>query len=347
MNIEEVLETVELASVASDLFGQVANDAAPRLATKRRYHRLISAIHPDHVSFGDFARSAAATARLNELYGSWAAEADSMGNGPVYVGECGEYRLGGSVASGSVSELYGARNQFGASVVLKIPRSARANSLIGSERNALKDIGNSGECGSMSAYFPKFVDRITQSDPVTGEVRQINVLDDLSTGFITLADVHRAYPDGLDPRDWAWMHRRLLRALAAAHQAGWVHTAVTADNVLIHPVLHGVVLVGWSFATRPGDRPAAKISSHLDSYPPELEESVSPAWDVYMAHQLMSTMLGDRIPSRMKAFALGCMQPNPRLRPDAVDLLGEFDELLDLLYGERTFRAFTVPSTKG
>jgi len=58
-------------------------------------------------------------------------------------------------------------------------------------------------------------------------------------------------------------------------------------------------------------------------------------------------MLGEQTHERMKVFADGCMQDNPRLRPDAVDLLGEFDELLDLLYGQRTFRPFAVPSTKG
>ncbi len=66
-----------------------------------------------------------------------------------------------------------------------------------------------------------------------------------------------------------------------------------------------------------------------------------------MAHHLMLRMLGEQTHERMKVFADGCMQDNPRLRPDAVDLLGEFDELLDLLYGQRTFRPFAVPSTKG
>ncbi|OYD66822.1 hypothetical protein [Rhodococcus sp. OK302] len=343
--VTSTMEMIEAVRASSELFGCPTADFDTQRAARRRFHRMAAEVHPDRVDPAYEVRATAATARLNELFRTWKAEADTQEL--TYRGDSGTYTLGSHCGRGSIADLY--RTAGTQQVVVKIPRSPRANPLMEAERAALTDIASSaqGEGGWISAYFPQFVDRITQSDPVTGEVRQINVLNDLSTGFITLADVHRAYPDGLDPRDWAWMHRRLLRALAAAHQAGWVHTAVTADNVLIHPVLHGVVLVGWSFATRPGDRPAAKISSHLDSYPPELEESVSPAWDVYMAHQLMSTMLGDRIPSRMKAFALGCMQPNPRLRPDAVDLLGEFDELLDLLYGERTFRAFTVPSTKG
>ncbi|WP_277814091.1 hypothetical protein [Rhodococcus opacus] len=41
------------------------------------------------------------------------------------------------------------------------------------------------------------------------------------------------------------------------------------------------------------------------------------------------------------------MQPQPGLRPEAVDLLDEFDDLLDTHYGRRRFRPFTMPTTKG
>lgn len=335
------LETVETAKVSADVFGGVPSDLDSRRAAKRRFHRLASVIHPDRAKPEDRVRYSAATSRLNELYRSWSAEFESADSRPVYVGERGEYSLGGLVARGSVANLY----RSDAGVVLKIPRNPRANSMIEAERNVLTDIENSCEAGWAAPYFPRLIDRITHVD--AGARRQIDVLDDLTEGFVSLADVREAYPGGLDPRDWAWMHRRLLRALAAAHTTGWVHTAITAENVLIEPDRHGVVLVGWSFATRTGNRPVATIGSDRDSYPTEVGETASPAWDVYMAHRLMLRMLGEQAHERMKAFARGCLQDNPRLRPDAVDLLDEFDELLDLLYGRRTFRPFAVPSTKG
>lgn len=339
--ISTALEIVEAARVSADVFGGDSSDLDTRRAAKRRFHRLASAIHPDRAKPEDRVRYSAATSRLNELYRSWAAEFEPADSRPVYVGERGEYTLGGLVARGSVANLY----RSDAGVVLKIPRNPRANSMIEAERNVLTDIENSCEAGWAVSYFPRLIDQITHVG--SGTRRQIDVLDDLTEGFVSLAEVREAYPGGLDPRDWAWMHRRLLRALAAAHATGWVHTAITAENVLIEPDRHGVVLVGWSFATRTGSRPVATIGSDRDSYPPELGEGASPAWDVYMAHHLMLRMLGEQTHERMKAFADGCMQDNPRLRPDAVDLLGEFDELLDLLYGQRTFRPFAVPSTKG
>lgn len=335
--VKNELETVEAAVSSTELFGSATADLQLRRQAKRQFHCLVAAIHPDRAQASDVARCAAATTRLNELYRTWVMESEVAQSPATYVGENNEYVPGDVLARGSVATLYRAHDLSGASVVLKIPRTRRANLLMETERSALTDI-------SGAPYLPTLVDRISADDQASGEVRRINVLDDLSTGFVTLADVRRAYPNGLDPRDWAWVHRRLLRALAAAHQADWVHTAIVEENVLIQPELHGVVLVGWSFATRSGMRPAAKISSCRSAYPPESGEAASPGWDVYMAHRLMTTMLGGRIPTRMRAFALGCMQDNPRLRPDAVDLLGEFDELLELLYGERTFRAFAVPT---
>jgi len=46
-------------------------------------------------------------------------------------------------------------------------------------------------------------------------------------------------------------------------------------------------------------------------------------------------------------FAAGCTLPAPATRPhDAWRLLREFDELLELLFGPRRYRPFTMPTTR-
>jgi hypothetical protein len=159
---------------------------------------------------------------------------------------------------------------------------------------------------------------------------------------VTLKEVQNAYPHGLDGRDYAWMHRRLLKALAGAHQIGLVHGAVTAENVLVHPEQHGIVLVGWSFAVESGQRLLA--TSKTIAYPPEVAagEPVTAATDVHMAHTLMAGLLHTN-EHRQIAFAKGCLQEHPHRRPDAADLLGEYDDLLEELYGPRVFRPFALP----
>ncbi|WP_137725920.1 protein kinase family protein [Prescottella subtropica] len=335
---------VESATAPADLFGPPATDSAARRAARREFHRLSMLVHPDRVAPADAARAAAAFATVTELYRSWCGEPVAA---VTLTGTAGTYTLGGRHACGSVADLFRATDTDGTPVTVKIPRAVASNVLLDAERAALTDIAASAERGHdwLRAYFPTLVDRVTHVDAASGARRSVNVLDALADGFVTLADVRAAHPDGIDPRDWAWMHRRLLRAVAAAHRAGWVHTAITADNVLIHPDRHGVVLAGWSFATRPGDTPAARIGSQRQFYPPDT--AATPAWDVYMTHALMRHMLAGRAPTAMRRFVSGCMQDAPRRRPDAADLLTEFDDLLDRLYGRRRFRPFAFRTSKG
>ncbi|APA98140.1 hypothetical protein [Nocardia seriolae] len=333
----ETAETIRAARRPEDLFGSAATDSTSRQAARRKYHRLAALVHPDRVEAVDAGIASAAFARLSELYQRWL---DLDEAAFEVTGAHGRYPVGTLHASGSVTDVY----RSGSDRVVKIPRRAAANRLLAGERNALRDIATvADEHEWLRPYFPILIDTVDHLDTATGEHRTVNVLDALIDGFVTLEDVLSAYPDGLDPRDYAWMHRRLLRCLAGAQLAGWVHTAISPADVLVHPRLHGIVLAGWSFATRPG-APAAATLRSLD-YPPEIRAAVSPATDVFLAHRLMLTMLGDRAPAPMRAYATGCMQADPGLRPDAADLLGEFDDLLDRLYGKRRFRPFEL--TKG
>ena len=60
-----------------------------------------------------------------------------------------------------------------------------------------------------------------------GDQRHTNVLR-AEAGYVSLAEVLRAYPSGLAPADAAWMFNRMLTALGIAHSLGIVHGAVRA-----------------------------------------------------------------------------------------------------------------------
>jgi hypothetical protein len=140
------------------------------------------------------------------------------------------------------------------------------------------------------------------------------------------------------------MYRRLLRAVAGAHLAGVVHGAIVADNVLIQPDEHGVVLAGWSFAT-PVGRPLPALTKS-GQYPPEAlaGRPVDGKADIHQLHTLMLDLLAPTEDAQ-RAYARLCRQDNPRMRPTAAALLEEYDELIGRLYGPRHFRPFTVPTT--
>ncbi|GEE03740.1 hypothetical protein nbrc107696_41860 [Gordonia spumicola] len=323
MNTErrQAREAVEAAREATDLFGPVHGS---QRAGRREYRRLAALLHPD--GGGDVE----VFERLVALFDEWRSPAGAI------VGRRGTYTLGRIVGQGSVSVVYEATSDAGRPVAVKVPRSAASATFVERERAALRRLAQFTDDPAnawLAPYFPRLLD----TADVDGG-RPVNVVSahGRAQGFVDAAAVATA--DGLDGRDWAWIHRRLLRAVAGAHRIGLVHGAVVPENILIHPEGHGVVLAGWSFAAEPGQAPAGRIASRRDLYPPGAEPA-GPALDVYMLHATMAQMLasGER---RQRMFAAGCMQASPRMRPAAVDLLEEYDDLLEDLYGPRTFRRF-------
>lgn len=327
---QEALDRVERAGSATDLFGPV--DPARHRQARRLYRALAAVLHPDRVGPDD-TRAHAASAELTRLHDEWQRGASVE----LRTSRAG-YRLGALHAVGSVANVYRTDGPH----VAKVVRNPALNPLLHAEWDALDRLARfTDEHAWLRPYYPRLVDR---SDAVARGERAFTVLEALVDGFVTLADVRRAFPRGLDGRDWAWMHRRLLRAIAGAHRVGLVHGAIVAENVLVHPEQHGIVLVGWSFAVDSGHRPLA--TGKTIPYPPEVHsgQPVTTATDVHMAHTLMLGVLAED-EKRQRHFARWCAQDDPDRRPDAVDLLTEYDDLLEDLYGERTFRPFALPGT--
>ncbi|MEV7551198.1 adenylate cyclase [Amycolatopsis sp. NPDC089917] len=319
---DDAVKTIEDAAV---LF-----DSDPELA-HRRYRELAAALHPDR-NPGD-ARAHEAAATLNRRYDDW-----KRARRQTVTTATSSYTLTAPHAVGSVATTYRTTGPH----LVKLVRDPALNPLIHAEWAALRTLDGFTERHRwLRPYYPRLLDT---SGPVARGDRAFSVLDPLVDGFVTLAAIGEAFPDGLDGRDYAWMHRRLLRAVAGAHRAGLVHGHLTADNVLVHPGQHGIVLAGWSFAVEAGALPLAADNSA--EYPPEVHKGLpmTAATDVHMLHRLMLSLLAPA-ETRQREFATWCTQDDPAQRPDAVDLLDEYDDLLGELYGPRTFRPFTIPET--
>lgn len=343
---ETLLHQVEEATTPTDLFGPADGSADARRRARRTQRVLALHLHPDRLAAGvDPARATAAFVKATDLYEAWSQQVDGGASGAL-VGRRGTYRLGGIVARGTVANVY---DVPGADAVVKLARRPASSRFVRNERTALRALAEltaRRDGAWLAPYFPRLLDTATIVDPATKERLEADVLTSLTRadGFFSLAQVRQAVPDGLDGRDWAWMQRRLLRALAGAHEAGVVHGAVLPENVLIHPRDHGVVLAGWSFATQPGRPPQGRVASQAAAYPPEVTAPggvLTPATDVAMLGALGLAMLrpGE---TAQRRFAQGCRQTAPAMRPRAADLLEEYDDLLDRLYGARRFRPFDV-----
>ena len=301
-------------------FGELVGDRDE----ERAYREWVKLVHPDAVSAAESATATAAFARLAKLY---ADRAGAELRTPQAI-----YRIGGIVASGDLADLSAVD---GKRALLKVPRSPADNDLMEAEAGALERLWRDGD-PKYRPYAPRLLESFVHEDGARVR-RRANVLERLA-GFVPVSRIGRE----IDPRDAAWMWRRLLVALGWAHRAGVVHGAIVEEHVLINPAEHGLAIVDWCYS---GRHPPAIVKRLAGAYPPEVRtrREASPATDIYMATGLMTRLVGNGLPKALKRFAGGCLYDAPRMRPqDAWALLGEFDELLHKLYGPRTFRPFHI-----
>jgi serine/threonine protein kinase len=324
------LDRLRHARFPEDIFGDLPNDITEAYDIARAIYRdLARRAHPDAGGSNEL------MAKLNALWERAQRDIGShvYGRGLVVKTRSGEIRIGDLYAHGDICNLYlGADN-----TLVKMPRRPVDSSHLLNEAKVLRRLREDPDYERWWSYVPEIKKSYRHRSP-DGKVRQVNVLERLD-GFYTLEEVAHAYPAGIAGRDMAWMWRRVLVALGFVHRHGIIHGAITPEHVLIHPAMHGVVLVDWTLAGKPGERLKARIGKWRDLYPSET--TLSERLDIHMASLTMATVLSDRMtPSPIHAFMKGCRVS--RL-PSAWKLKEEFDELLEKLYGPRTYRPFRMP----
>lgn len=321
MTFEEALAAINAAGGFADLAGPPtgpasvfvdSGDSAAAVGEPvEAYRKLSKIVHPDAAPATESARATEAFAKLSAL---WAA-----------------FTPGG--LSGDIADLV---PHDGGRTLRKVPRLPGDNDLMTAEAVALRTLWTDGD-PQYRPYAPRLIESARDGRKL------VNVIERLH-GFVTLAEVLRRRPDGIDARDAAWMWRRLLTGLGWAHRAGVVHGAVLPAHVLIHPEEHGVVLVDWCYSVATGTPLTALVAQHRTDYPPEAlaKQPATPATDIYLATVLMRRLIR-RPPAPIARFLDGCLYDAPRMRPqDAWALLTELDEVLFACFGPRKFRPFTL-----
>jgi hypothetical protein len=298
------------------------------------YRELVRVLHPDTAPGH---RRDAATEAFTRLQSLWETHRD----GVTVRTATAAYRLGSTPRHrGDVADLH----DVGDDRLLKLPRHPGDNDLMEREARALRTIALHGDPRFLP-YVPRLVDSFRHRDPGTGAERRVNVLG-TAPGLHTLAEVRAAYPDGVPPRDAAWMWRRLLIALGLAHRAGVVHGAVLPVHILIHPAERGLVLIDWCYSVLDGGGTVpAMVPGHAAWYPPEVpaKQPPGPGTDLWMAAHVITDLMGAHAPKQLTDFADGCRLPRLRHRPDdALRLLAELDGVLDRLFGPRVFTPFRL-----
>lgn len=325
------------------------------------YRDLARTVHPDRAPYGQHGFAATAMKLLN-TYKDQADQLAAAGRfgKPLILATIttkrATHRIREKVGTDEMAVFYRATTNTahaGTDAMVKVARSPKDNDLFAVEARALKKLqeptDEHGYPEVLTRHYPPLLDTFVHSE---GR-RRANVTPYYS-GFHTLAHIRNVFPKGVDPRHGVWIFRRLLMALAFAHDQGLVHGAVVPSHVLIEPQDHAVVLIDWCYSQVIDEESEtnfikAVVPMYKALYAPEVFDKApaSAATDLYMAATLMSFLM-PVAPKPFRAFFKGVALTKPSMRPqNAWDLLREFDDLLRSIgkpFYPRQFVEFVLPT---
>lgn len=340
---------------------------------KKRYRELVRMTHPDQVSraeqslannvfpalvrFYEEALTALKAGRYDAVRTTATASTPASSPdvtmrsaGAVYTVKADLY------ATGDFSNLHLGRTATGDSVLLKVAAETSGNAFLAKEAAFYKAVAARKEVDGLRRYLPEFVDSFTVSERASEQYR-VNVFRH-TPGFVSLTKIHDVYPKGLDPKDAAWIWRRLIAQALAAQALDVVHGAIVPDHVLVHPDTHEPLHLGWVHSVeRPQERQArltTVIDRWRDWYPPEIfaREIPSLQTDLYMVGKTMIYLAGGDVarnrfprhyPQVMKDTVAKLIEGDTRNRPrDGHMLLREFTTGVRRLWGT-AFRPLILP----
>jgi serine/threonine protein kinase len=348
VTVSQLVAQVLEAKVPEDVFGGVVDDAA----LTEKFREYAFQLHPDRATVANAERAMASLSELRNVARA-RLKAGTYGKpqGPTIRSKL-VYTNVVPLCAGDICDVYlgecvlDGKQRMAA---LKWLRDGRDTDLLTNEAAVLKALQASTDPGRdhFMRYLPRFIER---TRVMLGKHQHPANIVTYARGTYTLADVINAYPGGIDPRDAAWMWRRLLEILAWVHRQGFVHGAVTPAHVIVRPETHGARLIDWSYAVQLSTKSHVKAlpSDGRDFVAPEmLAKGVAhPGIDVFMAARVHEALLGGRnnAPRRIQNLIEACLLRNPRTRhTDVWDVYQEYEQALRELYGPPKFREFIMP----
>jgi len=335
---------------------------------KKKYRELVRMTHPDQVSpaeqslantvFPILVRSyeeaqrALQAGRYDAVRAKPTASAPASSPDVTMRSAVSVYTVKADLSTmGDFSNVHLGRTATGDQVLLKVAAETGGNAFLAKEAAFYKAVAARTDIDGLRRYLPQLIDSFTVSEQAREQYR-VNVFRH-TPGFVSLTQIHEAYQKGLDPRDAAWIWRRLIAQALAAQALDVVHGAIVPDHVLVHPDTHEPLHLGWVHSVeRPQERQArltTVIDRWRDWYPPEIFARAIPSLqtDLYMVGKTMIYLAGGDVarnrfprhyPQVMKDTVAKLIAEDARNRPtDGYALLREFTTGVRKLWGT-TFR---------
>lgn len=247
----EVMAATRPEDVFGDLTGVTAESKVPAL--KEQYEALKVVLNPKvYTRVVDAAAASDALLELERLYKealtllcSTLANVTLNINGTLYdVLE--------RLAYGEHSVLYKALPQAthkkGATqnaVVLKVAKSNEHSPFLAREAEHLRFFQGANDrhpIAGVRRTLPKLLDSLNYQG------REILVLP-FYDGYLSVEDIRSYFHGSLPAGHAAWIARRLLAFPLTAAMAGLRHEAMNLNHLLVHPITHEPLYLGWSHAT--------------------------------------------------------------------------------------------------
>ncbi len=320
------------------LFADIPEDPVNRAdVTKRIFRKYAAFVHPD-IRQGN---AEAATAFI-ELQRQKDAALEVF-NPFTFKTHKHVYEVNGLKHKGGMAEIYTA-NVDGKSVILKVPHNSRDNDLMNAEKSALQKV--------------KFYEQLFESFAILDENRKrknVTAFNDLfSSDGVTLEEIKKEYPHGVDPRIMVFILNRILESLAHSHACGLRHGAVTPNHVLINHRTHCGILLDWSNAGPPG-RLISRDKKYAVYFPEEFPNHGF-ASDIYSAAKCAVMICGGYpcdntisggVPVPIRNFLNKALQPKPRMRfPTGLVAYDAFQQIVSNAYGPKKFVPLEIPTKK-
>ncbi len=334
-----------LKKPAKDAFGEDAEGVMKE---------ILKVCHPDRWAANPGA-DADRAARLLKLANDMKADAEAKSRKPSewVKSKKRDYLLDDILAVGDVADVYkaigeekdGNRRPY----IAKVSRVPGGDKMLAREADVLKKLHDASKMDTYSRYLPTLVESFPIRDAIPKRVNVFMPQNDL----IGAEAIHAKMPN-VEAKHLAWMFNRMLEILGFVHNQGVVHGSVVPCHILINPVNHGLMLVGWGQSVDFGGVVASAPKPYMGWYPPEVKgkKPVGPGTDLWLACKTLiylsggdpaSNRMSATIPAGFSRFIQGCLLEGMSMRPnDLWSLKDDYRKMLTKVLGPKKFHPFTI-----
>lgn len=349
-NMQHVIELLRTATTYAQVFGVLSGDAGMmKRELRRAYATLAKTVHPDFVSADQRSDATDAMQMLTILKkNAVAAIVGDRYDRPFAALGVATSEIRSSIDVyvvpetpqwiGDYSATYIARRKSDdVPVKLKIARTPKHNGSLEHEDQITRDL--------VKKKVPYVECPIDSFLILNGSMRLRVTVYLFDEEMLSLAEIRDRIGTALDPLDAAWIWRRIIGQVMAAHQGGLVHGAITPGHVLVHPATHDVRHIGWAQAVPPG-RCIARPDAIWCAPEMLIDEPVDERSDIFMAGGTMLFLIDNQLrylPRNIAATLKWATKKDPADRPRCgADLMDKLTADIRQEWGQH-YRQLTLP----